>query len=77
MSAAAVPLARAPHRSFFLPASPFHYFRSLSHRRRRRRGGMTSFARSITFVLGVCRSALSLLLPPLFLLSLTRTPFWP
>ena len=30
MSAAAVPLARAPHRSFFLPASPFHYFRSLS-----------------------------------------------
>ena len=61
MSAAAVPLARAPHRSFFPPASPFHYFRSLSsRRRRRRRGGMTSFARSITFVLGGCRSALSL-----------------
>ena len=79
MSAGAVPLARASHRSFFLPASPFHYFRSLSplSRRRRRRGGMTSFARSITFVLGVCRSALSLLLPPFFLLSLTRTPFWP
>ena len=56
MSAAAAPLLLSS--CIAVPLFPFSL--SLSVAAAAKEGGMTSFARSITFVLGGCRSALSL-----------------